>query len=57
MTLTIAQVREQDYDLSIGDKEIVHDEAEHRLPSEILGDLERPKAEVAGGLGELRELP
>jgi type I restriction enzyme M protein len=56
-TVPVAEIREQDYDLSIGRyKEIVYDEIEHRAPGEILDELERLEGELRDGLGELREM-
>ncbi len=47
----------QGYDLSLNRyKEIVHDEVEHRLPHEIIADIERLDAEIASGLGKLKAL-
>lgn len=52
----VDEIREQDYDLSIGRyKEIVYDEVEHRAPAEILDELARLEAEIQSGLSELRE--
>ena len=52
----VDEIREQDYDLSIGRyKEIVYDEIEHRAPAEILDELDRLEAEIQSGLTELRE--
>jgi len=45
----------QGYDLSLNRyKEIVHDEAGHRPPLEIIADLEQLEAEIQSGLAELR---
>ncbi len=53
----VAEIREQDYDLSIGRyKEIVYDEVEHRAPREILDELERLEYEIRDGLSELQKV-
>ena len=45
----------QAYDLSLNRyKEIVHDEVEHRTPSEIMDDLARIEAEIQQGMSELK---
>ncbi len=55
-SVPVSEIRDQDYDLSIGRyKEIVYDEIEHRAPKEILDDLDRLEAEIQMGLSELRE--
>jgi len=47
----------QGYDLSLNRyKEIVHDEAEHRPPLEIVADLEKLEGEIQSGLAELRAM-
>lgn len=52
----VDEIREQDYDLSIGRyKEIVYEEIEHRAPTEILDELDQLEAEIQRGLSELRE--
>lgn len=56
-SVPVAEIREQEYDLSIGRyKEIVYDEIEHRAPVEILDDLDRLESEIQSGLSELREM-
>lgn len=52
-----SEIREQDYDLSIGRyKAIVYDEVEHRAPTEILDELDQLETEIQAGLSELREV-
>jgi type I restriction enzyme M protein len=47
----------QDYDLSLNRyKEIVHEEVEHRAPSEILDALEQLESEIQQGMSELKGL-
>jgi len=47
----------QGYDLSLNRyKEIVHDDAEHRPPLEIISDLEKLEGEIQDGLAELRAM-
>ncbi|WP_431942371.1 type I restriction-modification system subunit M [Micromonospora marina] len=47
----------QGYDLSLNRyKEIIHDEAEHRPPLEILDDLERIESEIQQGMSDLKAL-
>jgi type I restriction enzyme M protein len=56
-SVPVDEVRDQDYDLSIGRyKEIIYDEVEHRAPNEILDELDRLEGEIQSGLGELREM-
>ena len=43
------------YDLSLNRyKEIIHEEAEHRTPGEILDELERIETEIQQGMSELK---
>jgi type I restriction enzyme M protein len=52
-----ADIAAQGYDLSLNRyKEIVHDEAEHRPPLEIIADLERLETEIQQGLADLRAM-
>lgn len=45
----------QGYDLSLNRyKEIIHEEAEHRTPGEILDELERIETEIQQGMAELK---
>lgn len=45
------------YDLSLKlYKEIVHEEVEHRVPEEILDELDRLEKEIADGMVQLREM-
>lgn len=47
----------QDYDLSVNRyKDVVHDEDEHRPPLEIIAEVEKLEAEIAGGLAELKAM-
>lgn len=47
----------QGYDLSLNRyKEILHDEVEHRTPSEIIADLEKLEAEIQQGLADLKAM-
>ncbi len=47
----------QGYDLSLNRyKEIVHDEVEHRSPTEILDEFDRLEKQIADGMAELREM-
>ncbi|MEN3613862.1 class I SAM-dependent DNA methyltransferase [Plantactinospora sp. ZYX-F-223] len=47
----------QDYDLSLNRyKEVVHEEAEHRPPLEILADLERLEGEIKQSLSTLKAM-
>ena len=49
-----ADIAVQGYDLSInGYKEVVHDEAEHRSPKEILAELAKLETEIQHGIKEL----
>ncbi|MEU7909285.1 class I SAM-dependent DNA methyltransferase [Actinoplanes sp. NPDC049118] len=51
------EIAEQGYDLSLNRyKEVVHEELEHRPPSEILEDLERLEHEIQQGLSELKSM-
>ncbi|MDY6811782.1 MAG: class I SAM-dependent DNA methyltransferase, partial [Actinomycetota bacterium] len=50
-------IEEQGYDLSLNRyKEIVHEEVEHRAPTEILDELEKMEFDIQSGLAELREM-
>ena len=50
-----ADIVAQGYDLSLNRyKEIVHDEVEHRAPSEILDELERIEAQIQQSMSELK---
>lgn len=52
-----ADIIAQGYDLSLNRyKEVVHDEVEHRLPLEIIADLERLESEIQQGLSELKAM-
>jgi type I restriction enzyme M protein len=47
----------QVYDLSLNRyKQVVHDEAEHRSPAEILDELDRIEGEIQYGMSELKAL-
>jgi len=47
----------QGYDLSLNRyKEVVHDDVEHRLPQDILDDLEKIELDITSGLAKLREM-
>ena len=47
----------QGYDLSLNRyKEIIHEEVEHRAPTEILDELNRLEKEIVDGLAQLREM-
>ncbi|MGW0436705.1 type I restriction-modification system subunit M [Micromonospora sp. NPDC003197] len=52
-----ADIVEQDYDLSLNRyKEVVHEEVEHRPPTEIIADLERLESEIQQGLADLKAM-
>jgi type I restriction enzyme M protein len=52
-----AEIAAQGYDLSLNRyKEVVHKEAEHRPPREIIDELKALEAEIAKGLDELAEM-
>jgi type I restriction enzyme M protein len=52
-----ADIVAQGYDLSLNRyKEVVHDEAEHRPPLEIIAELEKLEDEIQHGLAELRSM-
>lgn len=52
-----ADIVAQGYDLSLNRyKEIVHDEAEHRPPLEIIAEIEKLEREIATGLAELKAM-
>lgn len=56
-TVPKADIVLQGYDLSINRyKELVHEEAEHRDPAEILSDIESLNAEIEAGTAELKGL-
>lgn len=51
------EIEEQGYELSLNRyKEIVHDEAEHRAPEEILDELDKLELDIQSGLAELRQM-
>jgi hypothetical protein len=53
-TVPRAEIAAQGYDLSLNrNKEVVHEEVEHRAPREILAQLERIEAEIQQGMREL----
>ena len=52
-----ADISDQGYDLSINRyKEVVHDEIEHRPPTEIIAELRDLEAQITAGLDELEAL-
>jgi type I restriction enzyme M protein len=52
-----AEIVAQGYDLSLNRyKEVVHEEAEHRAPTEILEQLERLESEIQHGISKLRSM-
>lgn len=52
-----ADIAAQGYDLSINRyKEIVHEEIEHRSPTEILDELDQLEKEITDGMAELRAM-
>jgi type I restriction enzyme M protein len=52
-----ADIVAQGYDLSLNRyKEVIHDEVEHRNPSDIIADLERLEIEIQRGLSELKAM-
>ncbi|MFY1625728.1 type I restriction-modification system subunit M [Micromonospora sp. WMMD735] len=52
-----ADIVEQGYDLSLNRyKEVVHEEIEHRLPLDILSDLERLESEIQQGMSDLKAM-
>lgn len=52
-----ADIVAEGYDLSINRyKEFVHEEVDHRPPTEIIAELERLEGEIRAGLEELRGL-
>ena len=52
-----ADIVAQGYDLSLNRyKEVVHDEAEHRAPLDIIADIEKLDAEIAEALAELKAM-
>lgn len=56
-TVPRAEIEANDYDLSLNRyKEIVHEEVEHRSPTEILDELDQLETEIQRGLGELRQM-
>lgn len=51
------EIAAQGYDLSLNRyKEIVHDEVEHRPPSEIIAEIESIEADIAAGLVQLKAM-
>lgn len=56
-TVTLDEIRAQDYDLSLNRyKEVVHEQIEHRAPADILDDLAALEAEIQSGLSGLKGL-
>ena len=54
-SVPVAEIAAQGYDLSINRyKKAVHDEVEHRSPSEILAELAEIEDEIQRGIAELR---
>lgn len=52
-----ADIAAQGYDLSLNRyKEVVHEEVEHRKPTEILDELDRLEKEIGEGMAQLREM-
>jgi len=52
-----AEIAEQGYDLSLNRyKEVEHKEIDHRVPLEIINDLDRLEKEIYDGLAGLREM-
>ena len=52
-----ADIVEQGYDLSLNRyKEVVHEEVEHRSPSEILADLKHLESEIQQGMADLKAM-
>lgn len=52
-----AEIVAEEYDLSLNRyKEIVHEEAEHRPPLEIIADLEKLESEILQGLADLKTM-
>ncbi|MDT3400188.1 class I SAM-dependent DNA methyltransferase [Streptomyces sp. B1866] len=52
-----ADIAAQGYDLSLNRfKEIVHEEVEHRVPGEVMEELERIEAEIQQGMSELKRM-
>ncbi|GEL94433.1 type I restriction-modification system subunit M [Cellulomonas composti] len=52
-----AEIAAQGYDLSLNRyKEIVHDEVEHRTPTEILGDIKSLNDEITQGIANLEAM-
>jgi type I restriction enzyme M protein len=52
-----ADIAEQGYDLSLNRyKEVVHEEKDHRQPSEILAELAKIEEEIQRGMRELKEM-
>lgn len=52
-----SDIVDQDYDLSINRyKEVVHEEIEHRAPSEIIAELRQIEDEIQRGIDELAEM-
>ncbi|SRR5271165_7280771 len=52
-----ADIVAQNYELSLNRyKEIIHEKVEHRLPLDIISDLERLESEIQSGLSDLKAL-
>ncbi len=52
-----AEISAPEYDLSLNRyREIVHDEAEHRAPLDVIADIEALENEIASGLAELKAM-
>lgn len=52
-----AEIAADGYDLSLNRyKEVVHNQAEHRPPLEIIADLERLEGEIQQSLSDLKAL-
>jgi len=52
-----AEIAAQGYDLSLNRyKEVVHEEAEHRAPLDIIADIEKLDAEIAADLADLKAM-
>jgi type I restriction enzyme M protein len=53
--VTKVDIAAQGYDLSLNRyKEVVHEDAEHRPPLEIIADVERLEAEIQQGLADIK---
>ncbi len=52
-----AEIAAKDYDLSLNRyKEAEHEEVEHALPKEIIGELKQLEADIAEGMRKLEEM-